>query len=313
MKDLLSERMNENALSRSQGFEAGSDALPVCWRAEALADEAYQALIREAHLSPKPGLVDALTNGAHKDMTLATFVASAQALKPLLADFVHIGSASAEEPPAEVFASLRQHGLVCEAAMLQATAGVNTHKGAIFAFGLLLGAAGRLIGSERTLVVDVLCDEAADLVQGLVETDLVRGHKTALTAGEYIFQRYGLRGARGEACSGFATVRNVALPALRAAWLAGLQTEQALLSSLLALLAENDDTNLVARGGMEGLAYVKQRARKLMQMGGIHHGGIIEALRAFDDALIARNLSPGGSADLLAVTWFLSRLEATDR
>ena len=157
--------------------------------------------------------------------------------------------------------------------MLQATAGVNTHKGAIFAFGLLLGAAGRLIGSERTLAIDVLCDEAADLVQGLVETDLARGHKTALTAGEYIFQRYGLRGARGEACSGFATVRNVALPALRAAWDAGLQTEQALLSSLLALLAENDDTNLVARGGMEGLAYVKQRARKLS----IWAGSIIAA------------------------------------
>lgn len=84
----------------------------------------------------------------------------------------------------------------------------------------------------------------------------------------------------------------------------------ALLQTLLHLMAWNDDTNLVSRGGLAGLNFVQQEAQRLLWQGGVLAHGGLEALRQFDDELIARHLSPGGSADLLAVTWFLSAFPA---
>lgn len=81
----------------------------------------------------------------------------------------------------------------------------------------------------------------------------------------------------------------------------------ALLQTLLHLMAWNDDTNLVSRGGLAGLNFVQQEAQRLLWQGGVLADGGLEALRQFDDELIARHLSPGGSADLLAVTWFYPR------
>ncbi len=75
-------------------------------------------------------------------------------------------------------------------------------------------------------------------------------------------------------------------------------------------MAWNDDTNLVSRGGLAGLNFVQQEAQRLLWQGGVLVDGGLEALRQFDDELIARHLSPGGSADLLAVTWFLSAFPA---
>lgn len=87
-------------------------------------------------------------------------------------------------------------------------------------------------------------------------------------------------------------------------------TNLALLQTLLHLMAWNDDTNLVSRGGLEGLNFVQQQAQKLLWEGGVLSDGGMDALRRLDDELIIRHLSPGGSADLLAVTWFLSGFPA---
>jgi triphosphoribosyl-dephospho-CoA synthase len=83
--------------------------------------------------------------------------------------------------------------------------------------------------------------------------------------------------------------------------------ERALLHALLHLLAVNRDTNVVSRGGLAGLIYVQNYARRLLDSGGALANDAVDKLAEFDDALIARNLSPGGSADLLAVTWFLAQ------
>ncbi|WP_319410709.1 triphosphoribosyl-dephospho-CoA synthase CitG [uncultured Cohaesibacter sp.] len=274
-----------------------------------LGDLVHEALVCEATLTPKPGLVDASNSGSHKDMSLATFIASAKALRPLFPGFVKAGMQAADDAAPLALLPLRSHGLICEQAMHEATGGVNTHKGGIFALGLLLGAAGRLLAREDALTVSSLCGEAASLVQGLVKSELAGKPKTANTAGEYIFRRYGLTGARGEAESGFALVRQYSLPAFLAAKQAGLDRETALLAALLELLIRNRDTNLVARGGMEGLFFVRREAQQLKQLGGAFAPDFHARLSAMDEALIARNLSPGGSADLLAVTLFLSRID----
>ena len=277
-------------------------------RAGFLSQLAHESLLVEVHLTPKPGLVDLRNNGSHSDMNIATFEASAAAIVPFFELFFMAGAASVAQPATEVLPELRRLGLEAEAAMLRATQGVNTQRGAIFAFGLLLGAAGRQAAREAALEAGALCGDVAAIAAGIVARDLEGSNRTATTAGEYIYRRYGLRGARGEAESGFATVREVGLAAFRAARAQGGEGETCLLAALVALLAQNSDTNLIARGGPEATEYVRREAQAIAA-DGAGAKDFISRLESLDDALIARNLSPGGTADLVGLSWFLARLE----
>jgi triphosphoribosyl-dephospho-CoA synthase len=273
------------------------------WRAcgsrARVAHFAHRALLREVFLTPKPGLVDRRNNGAHQDMDIRLFVASARAIRPWWAKFFDCGAAGGG------LDLLRRHGLDCEQAMFQATGGVNTHKGSIFAFGMLCGAAGRLLGRAQQLSCEVLCGEVAAMCVGLVEE--MRGSRPAGSAGVRLFREHGVTGARGEAASGFATVRMRALPEYDRLRAAGHGEAVALLGALVELLAFNVDTNLLARGGPAGLAFMQNAALAVRARGGVHASDFISAMQRLDEAATARNLSPSGSADLLAVTWFLAR------
>ncbi|KGA41937.1 2-(5'-triphosphoribosyl)-3'-dephospho CoA synthase [Pectobacterium odoriferum] len=257
------------------------------------------ALTMEVMLTPKPGLVDCANNGSHRDMDVALFQTSIQAISPWFRHFTEAGYQHASVPLAQLLSQVRPIGIACEQAMLSATKGVNTHKGGIFAFGLLCSAAGWLAGRGERVTQRSLCDSVAIMCHDVVRNEL-ETCSGAATAGEHLYQRHGLTGARGEAASGFNTVCQYALPALHQTIAAGEGDETALLRTLLVLMAHNPDTNVVSRGGMEGLAFVQDYARRLLA-GPLDR----QALREMDDALIARNLSPGGSADLLALTWLL--------
>lgn len=250
---------------------------------------AEAALWQELELTPKPGLVDRLNNGSHRDMDHALFVRSIRAIAPWLSRFAELGDAHADSPAGEQLRIIRPMGIACEQAMYAATNGVNAHKGGIFALGLLCFAAGRV----KNVSADGLCCEVSNICSGLVSRELA-GRSGQATAGERQYQQYGLTGARGEAESGFATVRR-ALDAWSGRSLHGL---------LLRLMAINQDSNLVSRGGIEGLRYVQGYARELLA-----NGWDNQALLEMDNALIERNLSPGGSADLLSVGWVLSQIK----
>lgn len=273
--------------------------------ADDLVKKVERALLMEVQLTPKPGLVDTRNTGSHRDMDLASFERSTAAVAPWMKQFFTLGHCTALLPPTQVLTMLRPIGMACEAEMLEATGGVNTHRGAIFAFGLLSAAVGRLSVMDQPIEIHRLCDQVARLCRGMVARELVN-KKGAPGKGETHFLRYGLSGARGEAESGFRTVRTLALPVFQRVKQESGDTQLALLQTLLHLMAWNDDTNLVSRGGLEGLYYVQHQAQKLLWEGGVLVDGGIDALQRLDDDLIARHLSPGGSADLLAVTWFLS-------
>lgn len=275
-----------------------------------LAGLVARALLAEVRLTPKPGLVDIRNSGAHRDMDLPMFEDSTAAIVPWMDKFFIMGNSTAGLSADAVLPMLRPLGMACENDMLQATDGVNTHRGAIFAFGLLSAAIGRLVASDLPLEQNRICNQVARLCRNMVARELSTHKKGSLTKGEAHFFRFGLSGARGEAESGFRTVRTQALPVYNRVLQEHDDTNLALLQTLLHLMAWNDDTNLVSRGGLEGLYYVQQQAQKLLWQGGVLADGGIEAMQQLDDALIARNLSPGGSADLLAVTWFLSRFPA---
>lgn len=276
--------------------------------AERLADLAVEAMLLEVYLTPKPGLVDRRNTGSHRDMTLQTFVVSAGAIRPSLDHFFGAGVAHATKRIDTLLETIRPIGLHAERAMSEATGGVNTHKGAIFAFGLLLAAAGRTWALSRRLTPQAVCGTVAAMTAGLVERELA-DLSVWRTAGERLFRDHGLTGARGEAESGFASVVDGALPELERRIAGGQTVEIALSAAFLHLLAYNDDTNLAHRGGIEGLRWAQSEARRVLEAGGIDLPDYRKRMEALDDAFIGRNLSPGGSADLLAVTWFLAQLD----
>ncbi|WP_418935783.1 triphosphoribosyl-dephospho-CoA synthase CitG [Klebsiella oxytoca] len=269
-----------------------------------------RALLTEVRLTPKPGLVDIRNAGAHRDMDLATFEASTAVVAPWMEKFFIMGHDTANITPEQVLTMLRPVGMACETDMLEATGGVNTHRGAIFAFGLLCAAAGRLVARGEPVEQHRVCDQVARFCRGLVARELSSSEGKKVSKGEGHFLRYGPPGARGEAESGFHTVRTQAMPVFNRVMANTGDANLALLQTLLHLMAWNDDTNLVSRGGLEGLNFVQQQAQKLLWEGGVLADGGLEALRQLDDELIVRHLSPGGSADLLAVTWFLSGFPA---
>jgi len=290
---------------------SASDSLHGAATANIIAEYADRAVLAELMLTPKPGLVDQRNCGAHHDMDIDTFLASARAIAPWWPRFVDIGYASAHVAARAALILVRPTGVLCEQAMMQATHGINTHKGAIFSLGLLCFAAGRLLANGSSLTREGMCDEVASICFGLVDREL-DGTREALTAGERVFQRYGIAGARGEAASGYATVRTAGLPVYDRLLMADVPQELALLQVLLHLLAVNDDTNLLSRGGPAGLAYVRARATDLLREGGALAPDGVQKMAAFDDALIARHLSPGGTADLLGLTWFLAQFPGMD-
>lgn len=258
---------------------------------------AARALRQELDLTPKPGLVDRANSGAHRDMDYALFLASIDAITPWFARFEQAGFDHAHKPASAQLRLIRPMGIACEQAMFAATDGVNTHKGGIFSLGLLSFAAGRLRGLGWQLSADALCNEVSAICRGLVARELA-GRAQAITAGEKQFRDYGLTGARGEAEQGFITVRRAVLPFWQQE-----QGERRLHNALLRLMAVNRDSNLVSRGGLAGLRYVQDYAQQLLATGWEK-----DDLRQMDQALIARHLSPGGSADLLAVAYVLAMI-----
>ncbi|QGH62969.1 triphosphoribosyl-dephospho-CoA synthase CitG [Serratia proteamaculans] len=271
------------------------------------AHAAYRALLVEVNLTPKPGLVDRHNNGAHRDMNLGHFYRSARAIGIWLPRFIRQGRDDAFRPAVEQLLRLRPLGLACENHMFQATGGVNTHKGSVFSLGLLCAAFGRRYQQQRHIDAKTLCSEVARMCDGLVARELQQ-HNALQTAGQRLFAEHGLSGARGEAESGFERVINGALPLYRQRLNAGCDEQTALMDSLLWLMAHNDDTNVASRGGIEGLHWLQQRAAGLLAQGGAQGEQGIQRLRQFDADCIMRNLSPGGSADLLIVTWLLAQL-----
>lgn len=270
------------------------------------AEMAAEALYREIRLTPKPGLVDRVNSGAHKDMDFALFMSSIAAIAPWFSTFFNVGRETARLAGPQTLRAIRPTGLACEQAMFNATGGVNTHKGGIFSLGLLCAAAGRLTQRQEILTQRSLCEECSAICTGIVEREL-KSRGVAKTKGEQQFKAYGFTGARGEAESGFATVRYAGLPHFETALRRGASEDEALLSMLLGLMASNPDTNLVSRGGTKGLNYARRYSQRLLKIKRLTRDKLVNALLKMDAEFIKRNLSPGGSADLISVGWLLSQ------
>nr|HDS0980903.1 triphosphoribosyl-dephospho-CoA synthase [Pseudomonas putida] len=263
--------------------------------ADHLADLAVEALIDEADLSPKPGLVDRRGNGAHPDMTLALMHASALALWPCLRNMAEAAKAigTIGQP---LRATLGQLGREGEAAMLAATGGVNTHRGAIWALGLLV--ASKALDTQA----DTLAARAGRIA--LFDDPAMTSQDSH---GLQVRRRYGTGGAREQAQQGFPAVIGHGLPQLQRSRAAGASEPNARLDALLAIMAVLSDTCVLWRSGPTGLAAVQQGARAVLTEGGSATLAGRRQLRRLDQHLLHLNASPGGAADLLAACLFLDK------
>lgn len=261
-----------------------------------LANGAVVALIEEAALSPKPGLVDPRGVSAHDDMNVETLIASAHALGPIFAELAEMSADRA--PDVQLRREVGAAGRRGEKQMLEATGGVNTHRGALWALGLLICGAANFTEAER------ITEYAAQLA-ALPDMALPVAHP--LSHGALAQQRYQVSGARGEAQLGFPHVL-LALRALRDARATGLTIAQARMHALMELIARLDDTCLLFRGGSAGLTAMQQAARTVLSAGGPHTPCGARALARMDRQARRRHLSPGGSGDLLAAAIFLDEL-----
>ena len=264
-----------------------------------IAELAVKALLYEVCTTPKPGLVDREGSGSHKDMDIFTFMSSAAALWPYFYDCARTGVKTCEAAPGETFRQLRILGRTAEQTMYRATNGVNTHKGAIFTLGLLCGAAGR--AGDGMFSVPALLEQCRAMTKGLVEKDLNLDGNGA-TQGQKAFAAYGITGIRGEAEAGFPTVTEVGLPILREGLAGGKSLNDAGCAALLAIMTRTTDTNLIARSDRETQLAVCEQIRLLLEETPYPDEA---CLRSLDAQFVEKNLSPGGSADLLAATYFL--------
>ncbi len=274
-----------------------------------IASYAMEGMLFEVSATPKPGLVDRNNCGAHKDMDYFTFMSSAASLHATFENLVRLGWENREKPIRELLPYMRAEGVDAERKMFAFTKGVNTHKGMIFTLGMLCGCCGWALEKE-TLNYEVLSELVSEMCAGICAREFAGiEKKTNLTKGEKMYVKYGCTGARGEVESGFATVGSISLPKYRQFRDGGISVNDALVQTLLYLIAETVDTNIISRHDMETAQLAMKLAKDALELGGIFTADGRKAILDMDITFIEKYISPGGCADLLAVTHFLYSIE----
>ena len=260
---------------------------------------AVASLYEELALAPKPGLVSFIDSGSHDDMDARTFMRSLFALRHYFPRIAAAGAGS------EAFAELEALGITAEAEMLAATRGINTHRGAIFLLGLLCAAGGAVLARRQPLTADSVRQALLSHWGAALRARATGGR---LSHGGQVAQALGLRGARQEAALGFPVLFDHALPALHGALQRGLDPRRARLQCLFATIAVLDDTTLAHRGGLAGLRFAQAAAQEFLDGGGAGHRDALDRANHIHRQFVARRLSAGGAADVLAATCWLHRV-----
>lgn len=267
-----------------------------------IAHLATQALQAELDTTPKPGLVDKDNNGAHRDMDYALMQRSIDTLHPYFVKLALLGCA--DTLPSHT--AIRDAGIEAEKAMLAATNGVNTHKGALFSMGLAVVAAAH---EENT---DSLQATIKTLAASFPDTNGTHGSKAKLLSKGTT----AIKGALDNAREGYEM--------LFAEWLPFYierrkeRDAHTLHKTLLCIMCDLDDTNVIYRTDLATAEEVKQEARALLDSFSKAHtaedkekriAAELLALKDMDKRYTARNISPGGAADMLSLTIFIGSIQ----
>lgn len=270
-----------------------------------------KAILLEVCVHPKPGLVTSQSMGSHNDMSILTFMMSSAILARYFHLFAQIGNKHGDLR--NMLNSLRNIGIEAETRLLEATKGVNTQRGILFAGGVLCGAAGYLVSRGKTLNAEAVSKTVSAIAEGIVDSELKNNvSDKKLTAGEFIYQRHGITGIRGEVEKGFPSVMNQGLPALKYALNAGINLNNCLLHTLLSLITCVEDSTILWRKDYDTLLQVQERAKRVLRVGSVFTSIGMQSIIAMENEFVNARISPGGSADLLSITIAMYLLENCD-
>ena len=252
---------------------------------------AVNALKQELDLTPKPGLVDTHDNGSHSDMDYAIMLKSINALRSYFAQLAVISFSDCLPEASQ----LQNMGIDAEKKMLAATGGINTHRGALFSMGLAVVAACHILATGcSSNFLDQWCKIVASIASQMPGSDNSHGNS--------VKAQHNVAGALDIARTGYSEMANK--------WLKyycdNCNDEHIKHKTLLLIMCSLDDTNVIHRAGFEMAQQVKQEAAHLLE------NFSIEGLEQMNQSFIARNISPGGAADMLSLTLFLSTLTKQD-
>lgn len=261
-----------------------------------------KAMIYEVSTTPKPGLVDRLHTGSHTDMDIDLFMDSADVLRPYYYKCAHQGLTFQVKDLTQLFSQLRALGLEAEKDMFTATNGINTHKGLVFSGGILCAAMGYSYtqGMDGGIGIPEICRQMlVDLSKDF------KVSKNPCSHGERLYLKHGLLGIRGEAMKGFPMVMELGLPVFKECREKGYTLYKSGRITLLYLIANSEDTNIIIRADVNTWKLIKERLQEYLS---IHPIGTYDEellIHNMDDSFVRRNISPGGSADLLALVYAL--------
>lgn len=290
--EVVSASKVRKALAQGRFCEAAS-LVPPTTIPYLLAQLAVNALQEELDTTPKPGLIDRDDTGAHADMDHALMCRSIAALRPYFVKLAVVGFQK-DLPTVE---NLRKIGLEAEKAMFEATKGVNTHKGALFALGLALVATANDIYNLPSNISENQLKISPKNLQKTIEKLAAQFPDTEGTHGSEVVGQYRVKGALAMAREGYAALFSDWLPYYR-----GTRNEERKLKTLLRIMATLDDTNVYHRKGDEAVRQMKADAESLL--GDFSE----EKLRELNRRYNAQGISPGGCADMLALTIFINSI-----
>jgi len=268
-----------------------------------IATLATKALLYEVSISPKAGLVSRLSNGSHKDMNFYTFIDSSLALHNYFLNCFDYGQEKLFSCP-NFFKDLREVGKVAEKEMYEATKGINTHKGTIFSMGILLAVLGVHLKENKKIDLKVLSEKIKEMCKPLLNE--LEDADSISTYGEKAYKEYHLTGARGLAISGYEIVLLDGINKLKN-FCKTLDFETACILLLFYYMSVLDDTNIVNRASITTLKEVQILSKELFEENKktLEKENIKNSMSKLNDIFIEKNISAGGSADLLILTIFI--------
>jgi len=270
-----------------------------------ISEFAMESMLYEVSCYPSFGLVSPISSGSHKDMDFFTFIRSSVALFPYMLKFAK--ESYNNQSPESIFNTIRPIGIRAEKAMFKKTDNVNTHKGMIFSMGLCVAAVSKAIYNETEFmnVKNII----KHMTAGIVEKELyqINSKESQLSNGEKIFLKYGYSGIRGEAEMGFPIIFDVALNTYDGCY--DLNENDRLVQTLITIMQYSEDSTILYRHDINVLKEVQRLSKFIIEMGGMYSENGRKNIKSISKQFEIENISPGGSADLLACTVFLSKVK----
>ncbi len=269
-----------------------------------IASYAIEAMLCEVASYPSPGLVSSISKGAHRDMDHYSFIKSTSILSKYMVLFAQEGNSNST--PKEIFTAIRQIGIEAESEMFKGTEGVNTHKGLIFLLGISCAAVAKALHDKKKF--EDIQDIIKQMTKGLVVDELCYMNKDKVKSyGENLFIKYKVEGIRGQVERGIPLVFDYSLKVYNEN--SALKLNDRLIHTLISIMQFCEDSNVLHRHSMDTLCQVRKKAKDIITLGGMTTEIGKAAIEDLDLEFIKRNISPGGSADVLAVTVFFNFVE----